>query len=461
MKKHGTILLILALLALAGYFGVAKYYENGYCFGTWINGHYVTGLSVLQVNEMLLMEVPDFSFEICFDEGSYGITKEDVTVTYDYRGQLNGVMRMNQKPLLWGRNLLFPERYNVTPYISFDKEELRKWYENLPQVSWAKLRRSSEVSISLEEMGYVLHDPHKGVLKTDEAFELICERISSGASSVDLYKEDLYEDLPYTEEEEKLIALYDKIDDFQNTGIVYDMGDDKIVLNGAVTWDFVSVGDHGEFLVGADGRIVLDEEGVDRFIDWICEEYDTLGKERIFTATDGEVVTIEGGTYGNVIDADAEKKYLKQALKDRVRETHIPAYKQEAYVRGKQDILDSYIEIDMTDQMLYLYLDGEKKMETPIVTGNLAKRNDTPPGVDYIYYKQKNRTLRGPGYASFVYYWMAVIKGIGIHDATWRSDFGGEIYKTQGSHGCINTPKDIMAELYDMVDVGFPVVLFY
>lgn len=60
-----------------------------------------------------------------------------------------------------------------------------------------------------------------------------------------------------------------------------------------------------------------------------------------------------------------------------------------------------------------------------------------------------------------VQYWMAVDGHIGIHDATWRNEFEGQIYQTNGSHGCINTPLEIMAELYDKVQLGTPVVMFY
>ena len=56
---------------------------------------------------------------------------------------------------------------------------------------------------------------------------------------------------------------------------------------------------------------------------------------------------------------------------------------------------------------------------------------------------------------------MPVNGNIGLHDATWRREFGGEIYLKSGSHGCINIPKDKAGELYDMVVIGTPVVMFY
>ena len=110
---------------------------------------------------------------------------------------------------------------------------------------------------------------------------------------------------------------------------------------------------------------------------------------------------------------------------------------------------------------MYYYIDGELFVETPIVTGNMLRKMGTPSAVCYVYGKQKNRTLRGPGYASFVKYWLPVKGGIGIHDASWRKDFGGDIYLKNGSHGCINTPNDVMEQIYERVEIGTPVIMFY
>ena len=119
------------------------------------------------------------------------------------------------------------------------------------------------------------------------------------------------------------------------------------------------------------------------------------------------------------------------------------------------------ISVDMTQQKMYYYEKGELRLETDVVTGNMRRRMGTPEGVNFVYNKQKDRVLRGPGYASPVKFWVPVKGSIGIHDASWRKEFGGDIYQTAGSHGCINTPKDKMEELYDMVQIGTPVVMFY
>ena len=140
---------------------------------------------------------------------------------------------------------------------------------------------------------------------------------------------------------------------------------------------------------------------------------------------------------------------------------HKPAYLQEGFCRGLDDIGDTYIEVDMGQQRMYYYQNGECLVSVDVVTGNARRRWNTPEGINFVYAKQRNRILRGADYATPVKYWMPVVGNVGIHDADWRRDFGGEIYLTNGSHGCINTPPDVMSELYELVEKGTPVVMFY
>ena len=121
----------------------------------------------------------------------------------------------------------------------------------------------------------------------------------------------------------------------------------------------------------------------------------------------------------------------------------------------------TYVEVDMTIQKMMFFKDGEIVFETEVVTGCTSQGMGTPELVCHVYSKNRNRILQGANYRSFVNYWVPVYGGIGIHDATWRNKFGGELYKKSGSHGCINTPLEKMGELYDMLEVGMPVVIHY
>ena len=95
------------------------------------------------------------------------------------------------------------------------------------------------------------------------------------------------------------------------------------------------------------------------------------------------------------------------------------------------------------------------------MSGNLARGYGTPAGVFGLTYKERNATLTGETYASHVDFWMPFNGNIGMHDASWRSSFGGEIYQNSGSHGCINLPREAAEIIYEHVERGFPVICYY
>lgn len=123
------------------------------------------------------------------------------------------------------------------------------------------------------------------------------------------------------------------------------------------------------------------------------------------------------------------------------------------------DVGDTYVEIDISEQHMWYIVKGEVYVSTPVVTGN-NNSMDTPTGIFSVRNKARNVSLVGPGYVSFVEYWIAFIgSSYGIHDASWRSSFGGSIYKGNGSHGCVNTPYDAEKKIYNKITVGTPVVI--
>ena len=119
------------------------------------------------------------------------------------------------------------------------------------------------------------------------------------------------------------------------------------------------------------------------------------------------------------------------------------------------------VEVNLSEQHAYVYKDGQMVIDSDFVSGNISAGNGTHTGVYPIAYKEKDATLRGDNYATPVDYWMPFNMGEGLHDAKWRSSFGGSIYKTSGSHGCINLPKDKAKEIFETVEAGWPVIVFY
>lgn len=462
MKKKIFLLLIPVI---AAYFLLAYYYKDGFCLNTWINGVYCTGKTVEEVNAELLSKMEAPIIIITDKDGAqYAIDMAELGFEGDFAAPLNRYQE-EQNALLWINNITFQPRHEVAPVIAYDEQLLREAFDKQDFVKAETQHFIGYVLSCNWKNGYYLYDGLKDRLDVEKAFAALQQAIAAGEYELDLKQAECYYDIPMTEEQNATKQLWEKVDAFQQCNLVYDMGDEQIPLDAVVMSEFIKA-DDGEVLLDENGSLILDEEGIKSFVSSLAESYDTYGKERAFQSTRGDIVKVKGGTYGTEINQEEEIAYLMENLLSAELHTdmmqlHIPSYKREGVVRGKDDIGSTYIEIDMTEQKMYYYEDGELKLETEVVTGNTGRKMGTPEGVNYVYNKQKNRVLRGPGYASPVKFWMPVKGNIGIHDASWRSKFGGTIYQTNGSHGCINTPAEKMEALYDMVEIGTPVVMFY
>ena len=75
-------------------------------------------------------------------------------------------------------------------------------------------------------------------------------------------------------------------------------------------------------------------------------------------------------------------------------------------------------------------------------------------------------TLRGENddgtkYASPVNCFMPFYGDEGIHGSNnWRSEWGGNIYKTNGSHGCVNLPKKVAKKIFENVRAGIAIIIY-
>ncbi len=475
IQKIIKTLLTACLAAVAVYMALTWYYSKSFSMNTWINGVYCTGKTIEEVNSELLEKTKAPSVIIMDREGRrYELALQDILLQLDYAVPLEKYLA-SQKPHLWLNRLSENTETVLNPDFTFEEERLQAFWEEL---SFVKEEREieSEVSIVMTKEGYTLIDTTRQRMNLQKAYEqlhaelasllqrYVAESIESLQETeyvIDLKNLDCYEDRTLTPKQREILSRWEKVQEFQKLKIIYDMGEEQIILDASVISQFLEKDKDDLFRINEDGTLYISREKVEGFIDALAEEYDTYKKERTFQSTRGDHIVLQKGSYGTLIDREKEKEYLYKALTGRVSETHIPAYKRTAYHRGKNDIGDSYIEIDMTEQKMYLYWKGECLVNTDIVTGCTSKRMGTPEGVYSVYAMQRNRTLRGPGYASFVNYWMPVNGNIGIHDANWRNSFGGEIYKKSGSHGCINTPYEAMKIIYENVEIGIPVVMFY
>lgn len=468
MKKISRFLVLVflcgMLVLLSGFLVLGMYYRNNFPVNTWINGVYCTGKTIEQVNEELAAQTQVQDVVITDAEGrEWHLAADVLELCPDYTAALRTFMRQNAT-VLWMHNMQEPVVVSIEPTkYKWNAEKLEKQFWAFSFVLEAGVREEGCVIRYDEAEGYYLYDGNRLRLNISKTLDCIKKCLSGGKLAVNLIGENCYEDLEDDAKDAGQRALWSQLQEYYDCKLTYDMGAEQISFTPAILSLFLRADEGRNLLLNEAGQIVIDEDLVGQWVDELAAQYNTCGTEREFQSSRGDMVCVKYSTYGTELDVKAEKKYLLKALaqKRTEQESHIPAYLQEGFARGLDDIGDTYIEVDMTEQHMYYYVDGELKLDTDVVTGNTSRRRGTPEGINFVYNKQRNRILRGADYATPVKYWMPVKGAVGIHDADWRKEFGGEIYKKNGSHGCVNTPPDVMAELYDMVEIGTPVIMFY
>ncbi len=468
MKKIKTALIIsflfIFLSVLGMYIGLAVYYKNGFSYGTVINGISCTGKTLDQITTELLTSMPKYEgLTILAKDGkSYSISCDDVDFECDYSSAVKEAY-LKQNAFLWGLNLL-PSYMgmDIKPDVTYDKDKLFSIVEHLDLWKNKVPDYKRKVEIAQNEDGFVLINEKTDILDEITTPNTVFEYFDSEIPILDLQEAGCYENMTLSKSDEDTINLYKKLEKFQDCNVEYHIGDEVVNIGPGVISTFVKTDEAGNYVLDEYGNIMIDEDKFNFFMDAFDEKYSTYNGTRLFRATDGRDVLVEGGTYGKKIDIEKEKAFVLGAIAHKMHVTREPEYALDNTFNGAYDIGKTYIEVDMTNQHLYYYVDGAIVVDSDIVTGKLAGGHGTITGTYYVMDKGRNITLRGRDYESFVKYWIHVHKGIGIHDASWRhGKFGGEIYKYNGSHGCVNTRLDEVAKIWEMVETGTPVVMFY
>lgn len=460
MKLLRRMVLVFLLLCLVGYLAIVYFYKDVFMVNTWINGIYCTGKTVEEVNTELLLQTKAPFITIINQNGATEvINMAEMSYHEDYTTSLQA-QKNNQNVWKWPMYVLGKKDIQILPDRTWNEEALKQQVCDLELVQ-GEVPEALRVKIVMGEQGYELSDNLYQVLQPKILAEYVNNSFQNGEYTVEMTKSGAYLDMEPTPNQAETRKQWERLQEFLDCGIVYDMGAEQIALTKDITSSFVLIDGNGDFWLNDKGDFQVDSKGIETFVDELASMYNTVDTTLAFEATKGETVDVKYVTYGTELDVEAEKEYLKNAFAGRVKEIHVPTYLQEGYVRGKNDIGDTYIEVDMGNQKLYAYKEGQLLLETDIVTGNMKRKWNTPEGINFIYNKQKKRVLRGPGYATPVDFWMPVKGSIGLHDADWRKEFGGEIYLTNGSHGCVNIPPEIMPIIYEEYEIGTPVIMFY
>lgn len=454
LRKSLLLALGIILLLMIGsyvYFGI--YFRTHFFYRTKIEDMDVSGMTVEQAIEELRSEVKEYLLTIEDRNGKvFQIFGKDIGYDYEPYGEEEKLIG-EQSSFLWPVYITKDKNLKVDKSITYEENMLRETVSSLECLKKENMKKPVDASIQMTEDGYVLVPEEPGTyLIPDKLYNRIKTAIEIGESEIKL-EDELYEKPKVTSEDKILKACMSQIEAYFGAEITYDVGTEEIVDKRVIS-NWITVDDNYQ--------VTFDEEALRAYVQSLASKYNTYGDEREFKTSHGDVITIGGGDYGWVIDKDAEFEALLEEIRNGEVKTREPIYMQTAVSREKNDIGDTYIEIDYTNQELWYYEKGMVKSKCKIVSGNIGNGNGSPDGVFKIVYKKSPAVLKGENYESDVTYFMPFAYNVGIHDASWRNGkFGGTIYKNAGSHGCINVPEKAAEKLYNMVEVGTPVVAFY
>ena len=462
------ICIAAAILAVAGLFGytyMADHNTLGRKISVW--GVDVSRLDAKQAEEKIAAEFENrpVSFQEN-DKEVYSMTLKDLGYSLNEEDLLNKLTDF-QKQREENRKI-FPKEENVNLECQIEEdEEQEKQALDLSNFGTEERKSSTDASIQYneEKKEFILVkqvqgteiDPDKLETTVDTNLNAAFDTALLGDTITIPLNKHVYISPAVTATEDmenKVTSLNSQLKKYRSTTVTYTFGSETVVLDA----DTIS-----SWLKAEGETLTLDEDAIKTYISDLANKYNTIYVPRTFHTSTGMDVTIEGNEYGYRIDQDGEYAQLVEDLKSGTAVTRDPVYSKTGYQRnGTDDLAGSYIEVSLDAQHLWLYKDGNLVTETDIVSGKPVKGRETYRGAWPIAYKASpfNLTSAEYGYDVKVNYWMPFVYGQGLHDASWQSSFGGNRYKTNGSHGCINLPKDQAALIYETIDAGYPIIIY-
>lgn len=457
----GVVALVAALnfLYLAAMSG--KFYHR-----TTLNGYQVSGMTVDEVVDLLLE--PYNALQLNIEENGTSVLKLDFS-EMGYRvneEQLRADIEevMSRQSLLVYGDLIFGNDFGMRVPFIVDQEVFK---EKVSQKQFSVDRVETSDACLVEKDGvYVIEPEVYGNDLDDEELEEVVKKtidVELTNASIDTVitveiTDDFYKKPEILQDDEALNETMNLYNRFCQAKITYTFGEETEVLD----WSTIQ-----NWLVPEDKENPVSEDAMYDYAYDLAVRYDSIYVTREFETTYGYMVTLPSNDYGYQIDQVAEFEQMKADIYGNTSVEREPIYAIRGYSRnGYDDLNGTYVEVDLAGQYLWFYKDGEQIVESPVITGMPKDDRETVEGAFAIPYKASPFNLKGGGsdgedsWDVEVRYWMPFHEGQGLHDADWQGSFGGDAYLTRGSHGCVNLPVDVAAEIYEYMEENVAIILY-
>lgn len=485
MRNIAVIGISLLLLCVIGItVGRKLYYQDRWYPNTKVNGLDVSGKTYASSLKMMQDYVSSYALHIVGrDGGELTIASESIDLKLDFEEAFHDTYEM-QKSDSW-----FPtwkeKEYEADFSVQYSEKKIEDVLANAvilvgddnykiqgPKSAYVTYSKSDGYGVIVEErLGNKIDEEgfRKIIL---EALELLEDEVN--LEDTEKYP-NAYKKPKYTSQDEVVKKELETYNAYLLNWITWDMGEG---MQETITPDDIK----NWLSVTKKGKVKIDRESLSQWIEEFCLKYKTQGTTRDFTTHDGEKIKVEGGDYGWCInytetvsqalkaikkdnDLEAKKAYMEDATeanRDALTKKLEPIYSNTAYQKDYVNYTNdwdtkNYSEVDLSDQMVYVYRDGKLAYSCNCVTGLASDpERATRTGCYYIKDKKEEYVLTGDDYETPTKFWVRIMwTGTGYH-YLGRSDWNSwtpDLYKTRGSHGCINLQLEDAESIYNLVSM--------
>ncbi len=458
--------------------------------GTTINGQDVSGLTAEQAKEALAKAPDTYTFTLTMGEKVYRATGTELKLTYNEETDLTGLLAQQEKDATQTsftvENLYTADLTALKDQVTADfggttvaAETTAAEGDAAASAAASQAAEGEDAALAPTENpnaaknAYLKYDEDQQLftivpdepgteVDADKVMEQVQTAVVSLTAELTLDMTQFAQQAEVKADSEALKAALDDANSRLDMKLTYTFTPDGGSTS-TVTIDRSTLGSF--FCASADGQSVeVDEEVLGNYVADLVSKYSVAGKSSPFKTTGGSTININMATAGQSVDSEKLYNDMLTCLKNKTSGTRTAPYSTKSddssgYWGG------NYVEIDQTSQHLWLYKNGKVIVSCDIVSGNVANNTRTPNGCFTIFAKNTDRYLQGTNfdgtrYKSWVSYFMPFSGGCGIHDATWRSIFGGTEYYYNGSHGCVGVTLSNAKTIYNNVSVGTHVVVY-
>gem|GEM_PF-5550671 len=450
----GTLVAILLCIYLA----VSVYYQNHFFKGTTLNGVDISKMTVSEAESYFEDEIRYYVLKLV-ERGNVTelITADDIDLEVVFvNNQTIADVKEKQNPYLWPFES--DETYEITIERSYDSDKLLEEIANLVCNNYTEEEMEpTNATVSYDGEKFVIEEGNPGMyLDSDLLSKFIIQYVDSGYETLNLNEAGIYLINSDTQSND-LTELENELNGYLTSVINYTLDDTVITLDKDTFAQWLTIDE--------DYSVTFDRELIHDWIDDTFSLYESYGKIRTFTTHSGSNVRISGGDYGWWIDDTSEIDMIIENIKSGDVVTRDLNYYQKAASHGTLDIGDTYVEISISEQKLYVFKDGSLQFSCDCITGKSGY--STLKGVYRLRVKLRNFTFSRTYFTKTVSYWMVyygntVDTNVGIMDAVWYSDsdFGGTTYVNNGSYGSIYVSSSSAASIYSLIPVDTAIVIY-